>query len=62
MNNPVYLGLTIIELSKIEVYEFWYEYLKQKYCDKPKLCYMDADSFIVYIKTDYIYEDNCKRC
>ena len=57
MNKPVYLGLSILELSKILMYEFWYDYVKPKYGEKAKLCYMDTDSFIVYIKTDYIYKD-----
>ena len=51
MNKPVYLGLSILELSKIVISEFWYDYVKPKYCVKAKLCYMDTDSFIVYIKT-----------
>ena len=51
MNKPVHLGLSILELSKILMYEFWYDYVKPKYGEKAKLCYMDTDSFIVYIKT-----------
>ena len=39
------------------MYEVWYDYVKPKHDEKPKLCYMDTDSFIVYIKTDYIYKD-----
>ena len=57
MNKPVHLGLSILELSKILMYEFWYNYVKPKYGEKGKLCYMDTDTFIVYIKTDYIYKD-----
>ena len=57
MNKPVYLGLLILELSIILMYEFWYDYVKPKYGEKVKLCYMDTDSFIVYIKTDDIYKD-----
>ena len=57
MNKPVHLGLSILELSKILMYEVWYDYVKPKYNEKAKLCYMDADSFIVYIKTDVIYKD-----
>ena len=57
MNKPVYLGLSILELSKILMYEFWYDYVKPKYGEKVKLCYVDTDSFIVYIKTDDIYKD-----
>ena len=57
MNKPVHLGLSILELSKILMYEFWYDYIKPKYDEKVKLWYMDKDSFIVYIKTDDIYKD-----
>ena len=57
MNKPVYLGLSIIELGKILMHKFWYDYLKPKYSEKAKLCYMDTDRFIEYIKTDDIYED-----
>ena len=44
MNKPVHLGLSIIELSKILIYEFWYDYVKPKYGEKVKLCYMDTVS------------------
>ena len=57
MNKSVCLGLSILELSKILMYEIWYDYLKLKYGEKAKLCYMDTDSLIVYIKTDDIYKD-----
>ena len=57
MNKPVYLGLSILELSKILMCEFWYDYVKPKYGKKAKLCHMDTDSFIVHIKTDNIYKD-----
>ena len=39
------------------MYEFRYYYLKPKYGEKTNFCYMDTNSFIVYIKTDYIYKD-----
>ena len=39
------------------MYEFWYDYAKPKYFEKVKLCYMDTDSFIVYIKKSDIQED-----
>ena len=51
MNKPAYLGLLILELSKILIYQFWYDYIKPKYGEKAELCYMDAGSFIVYLKT-----------
>ena len=57
MNRPVCLGLSILELSKILMYEFRYDYVKLKYGEKTKLYYMDTDSFIVYRKTDDIYKD-----
>ena len=57
MNKPVYFGLSIPRLSKILMYEFWYDHVKPKYGKKVKLCYMDMDSFIVYIKRDDIYKD-----
>ena len=42
------------------MYEFWYDYVKSKYGEKAKLCYMDTDSFIAYIKTHNIYKDIAK--
>ena len=57
MNKPVYLGLSILELSKILMYEFGYNYIKPKYREKSKLCYMDTESFFLYIKTGDIYKD-----
>ena len=60
MNMLVYLGLSLLELSKIVLYEFWYDYLKTKYKDKAKLCYMDTGNFIAYIITKDIYADNAK--
>ena len=57
MNKCVYLGLSILELSKILIYDFWYNYVNPKYGEIPKLCYMDTDSFTVYIKTGDMYEN-----
>ena len=57
MNKPVYLGLSILDLSKTVMYEFWYDYVKPKYGENGKLCYMDTDSFIVHVKTDDIHKD-----
>ena len=57
MNKPIYLGLSILEISKILMYEFWYDYMKPKYGNNVKLCYMDSDSFIMSIKTNDFYED-----
>ena len=54
MNKPVYLGLSILDLSETVMYGFWYDYVKPKY---GKLCYMDTNSFIVYVKIDDICKD-----
>ena len=57
MNKPVYIGMAILDISKTLMYEFWYEYIKPKYKDNAKLCYMDADNFIISIKTEDFYKD-----
>ena len=57
MNKPVYLGLLILDLNKTAMHEFWHVYIKPKYGEKARLCYMVADSFIVHVKTDDIYKD-----
>ena len=57
MNKPIYLGLSILELSKITMYEFWYDYVKSKYMDNARLCYMDTDSFVINVKTKDFYKD-----
>ena len=60
MNKSVYLGLSTLEISKIIIYEFWYDYVKPKYGEKAKLYYMDRGSYIFYIKTENIYSDISK--
>ena len=57
MTKVVDLGLSILELSKISTYKFWYDYVKPKYGEKAKLCYIDTKGLIVYIKTYDIYKD-----
>ena len=58
MNKLVYLGQAILDLSKIEMYEFHYDYMIPKYgLEKLKLCYMDTDSLVYDIKTEDFYED-----
>ena len=57
MNKPIYLGLSILDISKILMYEFWYDYMKPKYDDNVKFCYVDTDSFIINIKTEDFYKD-----
>ena len=57
MNKPIYLGMSILDISKTLMFEFWYDYLKPKYGDKAKLCYTDTDSFIIHIITEDFFED-----
>ena len=57
MNKPVYLGMSILDISKTLMYKFWYDYFKPKYGDKAKLCYTDTDSFIIHIITEDFFED-----
>ena len=52
MNKPIDLGLSILDISKILMYEFWYDYMKPKYDNDVKLCYMDTDTFVMNIKTE----------
>ena len=57
MNKPIYLGLSILDISKTLMYKFWYDYIQPKYKDRVNLCYLDTDSFIIHIKTEDFYED-----
>ena len=56
MNKPLYLEQAILDIGKTFMYEFWYDYIKLKYGDKVRLCYMDIGSFVMHIKTDF-YKD-----
>ena len=57
INKPIYLGLSILEISKTIKCEFWYDYIKPKYQNNAKISYMDTDSFIIHIKTKDLYKD-----
>ena len=57
MNKPVYLGQAILDLSKMVMYEFHYDYMVPKYVDRLKLCYMDTDSLVYHIKIEDFYAD-----
>ena len=57
MNKPIAVGQAILDISKTLMYEFWHDYLKPKYQDNIKLCYMDTDSFIIQIETDDFFKD-----
>ena len=49
--------MSILDINKTLMYEFWYDYVKPKYNDKAKLCYMDTDSFVINIFTEDFFED-----
>ena len=55
--KPLYLVMSILDINKTLIYEFWYAYIRPKYGDKTKLCYTDTDSFAVHIKTEDFFED-----
>ena len=57
MNKPIYLGMSILDISKALMYKFWYDYIKPKYKNKAKLSYMDIDSFAIHTETENFYED-----
>ena len=57
MNKPIYLGMSILDISKLPMYEFWYDYLKPKYKETINLYYMNTDSFIFNVKTKNWYKD-----
>ena len=57
MNKPVYLGMSILDLSKIIMFDFHYKYIKPKYENKAKLLFTDTDSFLYEIQTEDFYKD-----
>ena len=57
MNKPIYLSVSILDISETLTYEFWYDYIKPKYGDRAKLCYTDTDSFFIHIITEDLFED-----
>ena len=57
MNKFVYLGLSILDLTKPVMYEFWYDYVKPKCDENANICYMETDSLIVHVKTYDIYKN-----
>jgi len=57
LSKPISVGFSILEISKLIMYHFYYEYLKPKYDDKCKLLFTDTDSFCCHIQTDNLYDD-----
>ena len=56
-NKPIYLGMSILDISKTLMYEFWYDYIKPNHQDEEKICHTDTDTFLNLIKTEDFYED-----
>src|SRR3989337_2124426 len=61
LNKPIIVGASVLGLSKLHMYEFWYGYVKEKYGDKARLGYMDTDSYIFETETEDIYRDMAER-
>ena len=57
MNKPMYFGMSILDISKTLMYEFWYDYVNPKYKDKATLYCMDTDSFVINIFSEDFFED-----
>ena len=57
LNKPISVGFSILEISKLVMYEFYYDYLKPKYSDRCKLLFTDTDSFCCHIQTEDLYKD-----
>ena len=57
MNQPVYLRLTIQDMSKVVMYDYWYDYTKPKYGDNAKPCYTDMGRIIVHLKPEDVNAD-----
>ena len=55
MKKPVYLSLSILQISRLVMCEFCYDYVKAKSGEKEKLCYIDRNIFLIYIKVEEIY-------
>ena len=57
LNKPVYVGVAVLDLSKLHMYKFHYDFIKEKYGDNSKLLFTDTDSLTYHIKTDDVYKD-----
>ena len=57
LSKPIYMGMSILDYSKIHMYSFYYDVLKPKYQDNIKLVYTDTDSYVIKVETDDLYED-----
>ena len=58
LNKPAYIGMCILELSKVLMYDFYYDYIQNKYDNKSKVLFTDTDSLMYEIKTEDVYGDS----
>ena len=56
LNKPIYIGVSILDLSKLHMYQYHYDVMTEKYDDRIKLLYTDTDSFIYHIETEDVYK------
>ncbi|PKB99584.1 hypothetical protein RhiirA5_383086 [Rhizophagus irregularis] len=61
LNKPILVSAAVLGLSKLHMYQFWYDYVKATYGEKATLCYMDTDSFIYGVETEDICQDMLKN-
>lgn len=57
LNKPIYVGLSVLDLSKLHMYKFHYDYISPKYGNNQQLLFTDTDSLCYHIKTDDLYKD-----
>jgi hypothetical protein len=55
--KPIYVGFSVLDISKLVMYKFHYEEMKPRYGDKIRLCFTDTDSLLYEVKTDDIFKD-----
>ena len=57
LDKPIFIGMSILDLSKQHMYKFYYDVMKPKYGDNIRMVYTDTDSFVFHTRTDDIYQD-----
>ena len=57
LDKPIFIGMSILDLSKQHMYKFYYDVMKPKYGENIRMVYTDTDSFVFHTKTDDIYQD-----
>jgi hypothetical protein len=62
LDKPIYAGMSILDLSKLHMYQSYYDIIKASYGDKVRLAYTDTDSFILKVETEDLYKDLKNMC